>query len=183
MIIIIDIKYADPNLDGSSEFLGSPNSHPNMIENIENLSDYDDEVIKIALSYSLCSDETWNSIHGTDQVDIANWQYENLAAAKVVINLVYDKVMANEPLTPEELEKMGAIIHDEWLKRNSWVFDSNYGNPKLAVPYDQLPKEEQEKNKLQARQAYRKVKACFNGAIDIGAICEQYGIEQSGKSL
>ena len=77
----------------------------------------DDSVIKNALSYELGSDlheawretrkredgsfeprmkqstdEDWNAMHGTDQVDIANctfqelpsnWQYENLEAARV----------------------------------------------------------------------------------------------------
>ena len=106
-------------------------------------------------------DEVWNASHGTDEVDIANcsfeelpsnWQYENLEAARVAIELVYDKTMASEPITSEELEQMGATIHEEWLKRNSWVYDPNYGDPKLAVPYDQLSKEEQDKDKEPLRE-------------------------------
>ena len=107
-------------------------------------------------------DEAWNASHGTDDVDIANcsfaelpanWQYENLEAARVAIELVYDKVMAGEPIAPEELEEMASTIHEEWLKRNSWVFDPNYGDPKLAVPYAQLSKEEQDKDKAQVGPA------------------------------
>lgn len=136
-------------------------------------------------------DANWNAQHGTDDVDIANcsfaelpsnWQYENLEAAKVVIELVYDKVMAREQISEEELEQMASVVHNEWLKRNAWVFDPNYGDPKLAVPYSQLSKEEQEKDKIQIKQAVLKVLAFRNGMINIDALCEQYGI-QPAKSI
>ena len=137
-------------------------------------------------------DEVWNASHGTDEVDIANcsfeelpsnWQYENLEAARVAIELVYDKTMASEPITSEELEQMGATIHEEWLKRNSWVYDPNYGDPKLAVPYDQLSKEEQDKDKAQVGPAQAKVQAYMSGLIDVASICDQYGIQLSRKKL
>ena len=137
-------------------------------------------------------DEAWNASHGTDQVDIANcsfeqlpsnWQYENLEAARVAIELVYDKMMAKEQITPEELEQMASTIHEEWLKRNSWVYDANYGDPKLAVPYAQLSKEEQDKDKAQINPACAKVQAYIDGLIDVEKICEQYGIQTPGKSL
>ena len=130
-------------------------------------------------------DEAWNASHGTDDVDIANcsfaqlpsnWQYENLEAAKVVIELVYDKIMSGDTISDDELEQMASVVHDEWLKRNSWVFDPNYGNPQLAVPYSQLSKEEQDKDKIQVKQAALKVLAFVNGLIDIDALCDQYGI-------
>lgn len=137
-------------------------------------------------------DEKWNESHGTDEVDIANctfselpsnWQYENLEAARVAIELTYDKIMANEIITPEELEKMGAIIHEEWLKRNEWVYDPNYGDPKLAVPYLELSKEEQDKDKAQIGPAIEKVKAYRNGLIDIESICMQYGLETQSRKM
>ena len=102
------------------------------------------------------TDEYWNVSHGTDEVDIANcsfeqlpsnWQYENLEAARVAIDLVYDKTISGEAFTPDEVEEMAAVIHDEWLKRNDWVFNPEYGDPKLAVPYAQLSK----KNKIKIR--------------------------------
>ena len=137
-------------------------------------------------------DEVWNINHGTDQVDIANcsfeqlpsnWQYENLEAAKVAIEQVYDKTMSYEPITPKELEQMAANIHVEWLKRNAWVFDPNYGDAKLAVPYEQLSKEEQDKDKAQIGPAQAKVQAYMNGLINIEQICEQYGISMGSKKL
>lgn len=133
-------------------------------------------------------DEAWNTSHGTDEVDIANcsfeqlpsnWQYENLEAAKVAIELVYDKTMSNEQITQEEIEQLGSIIHEEWLKRNSWVYDPNYGDPKLAVPYEQLSKEEQDKDKVQLVQAQKKVQDYMMGLIDIDTLCNQYGISNS----
>ena len=60
------------------------------------------------------------SEHGTDEVDIANssfaelpsdWQKKNLEAARVVINLVYDKIVAGEEITEDDMNKMTATIH------------------------------------------------------------------------
>lgn len=176
-----------------------------------------DELIKIALSYSLGSDlheawraprkledgtyeprmkkskdEAWNALHGTDDVDIANcsfdelpsnWQYENLEAAKVVIGLVYDKTIAGGVLTPEEVEELSSIIHDEWLKRNDWVYNPEYGNPTVAVPYDQLPEDEKEKDRAQLKPAIDKVHAYVDGIIDINKICEKFNLSEKSKTM
>lgn len=137
-------------------------------------------------------DSSWNESHGTDQVDIANcsfkelpsnWQYENLEAARVAIELVYGKTMSEQQITEEEFEMMASTIHDEWLKRNSWVFDENYGDPKLAVPYSKLTKEEQEKDKAQLLPAISKVKAYMNGLINIEEICDKYNLPTKAKTL
>lgn len=137
-------------------------------------------------------DLAWNESHGTDEVDIANcsfeelpsnWQYENLEAARVAIELVFDKIITEQQITEEEIEIMAATIHDEWLKRNAWVFDKNYGDPKLAVPYSKLTKEEQEKDKAQLLPATLKVQAYMNGLINIAAICEKYNLLIKTKTL
>ena len=137
-------------------------------------------------------DENWNAIHGTDEVDIANtcfeelpsnWQYENLEAAKVAIDQVYDKELSGEEITPAELEQMASNIHEAWLKRNTWVFDANYGNPKLAVPYAMLSLEEQNKDKAQIRPAQVKVNAYLNGLINIDEICAKYNISTTTRKL
>ena len=78
---------------------------------------------------------------------------------------------------------MASTIHDEWLKRNDWLFDANYGDPKLAVPYEQLSKEEQEKDKAQLLPAIEKVKSFLVGDINIDQICEKYGINQDSKTI
>lgn len=137
-------------------------------------------------------DEAWNASHGTNEVDIANcsfeqlpsnWQYENLEAARVVIELVFDKIIAGESFTEEEITEMASTIHEEWLKRNEWVFDPNYGDPKLAVPYNQLSKEEQDKDKAQLGPAIEKVQAYIDGKINIEDICSQYGINTTSLKM
>ena len=137
-------------------------------------------------------DEAWNLAHGTDDVDIANctfdqlpsnWQYENLEAARVAIELVYDKTMAGETFTPEEVESMASKIHDAWLERNSWVYDPQYGNPKLAVPYASLEEEEKAKDRVQLIPAQEKVNAYKNGLIDITALCAQYKLPTGAKTM
>lgn len=77
---------------------------------------------------------------------------------------------------------MASHIHEEWLKRNSWVFDPNYGDPKLAVPYSELSKEEKDKDIAQLLPACNKVEAYKQGLINIEEFCDKYGI-QSGKTL
>ncbi len=137
-------------------------------------------------------DEEWNAVHGTDQVDIANcsflelpsnWQYEKLESAKVVIHLVYDKTMNGESISGEEAEKMASIIHEEWLKRNDWVYDSEYGNPSLTVSYSELSREEQISYLEQLGPAVRKVQDYKDGFIDIDAICERYGLSLEQKVM
>ena len=113
-------------------------------------------------------DPEWTDKHGTDDVDIANtkfadlpsnWKYENLEAAKVAIDLVFDYVVAWKEITDEMIEEMAAVVHEKWLERNSWVFDKEYGNPVLAQEYAKLPEEEKEKDRVQVRQAIAKIKS------------------------
>lgn len=140
----------------------------------------------------ISKDHEWNKTHGTNEVDIANtpfnelpsnWQEENLKAAKVVINLVFKKVINEEPISKKDLEVMGTIIHNEWLSRNQWVFDTEFGNPKLAVSYNKLPVSEQKKDISQIKPAIAKVLEYTNGLIDIQALCEEYNIKEKDKVL
>lgn len=138
------------------------------------------------------TDEEWNIKHGTDEVDIANcsfdelpsnWQYENLSAAKVAIDLVYDKTLAGENITAEEKEQMASVVHDEWLKRNDWVFDSEYGDPNLAVSYENLSEDEKYKDNIQLDKAEEKVEEYAKDLIDIEELCTKYNLEMSVKRL
>ena len=104
-------------------------------------------------------------------------QKDNLEAAAVAISLVYDKVMNGEEITEETLDKLAAIVHEEWLKRNDWVFDKEYGNPTLAVPYFKLPEDEKEKDRVQLKQAISKVQQYINGNINIEEIITKYSIK------
>lgn len=138
------------------------------------------------------TDEEWNIKHGTDEVDIANcsfdelpsnWQYENLSAAKVAIDLVYDKTLAGENITAEEKEQMASVVHDEWLKRNDWVFDSEYGDPNLAVSYEDLSEDEKYKDNIQLDKAEEKVEEYAKDLIDIEELCTKYNLKISVKRL
>jgi hypothetical protein len=85
---------------------------------------------------------------GKYQIDIANayytqlsrdWKNEKINAAKVVVKILeMDEILSDD--------EIGDIIHNEWIKRNSWA---KYG--KLGVPYSQLPKNEQNKDLAQFR--------------------------------
>ena len=99
---------------------------------------------------------------------------DNLDAARYAVTLVFDAVMDGREISSEEFENMAALIHNDWLLRNSWVYDKEYGNPKLAVPYGQLDLEEKEKDRQQLRQAIAKVKAYINGEIDLCKIEKQF---------
>ena len=132
-------------------------------------------------------DDKWNEIHGTTFVDIANtsfdelpsnWQYENLESAKVVINLVYEKIISEIEITHDDIEKMASVVHNKWLERNKWVYDSEFGNARLACPYEKLPKEEQDKDKAQVMVAIKKVKAFINNEIDIEELLKKYNIKR-----
>lgn len=133
-------------------------------------------------------DEDWIKQHGTDEVDIANlsfeqlpsdWQYENLEAAKVAVEQVYDKQMRNPDLAREYLEQMSSKVHEAWLSRNDWVYDEEYGNPDQAKPYEELSEEEKDKDRAQIRQAMRTVSMYSMGLKNIDALREQYGLSRT----
>lgn len=91
----------------------------------------------------------------------ADWQFENLEAGKVVAGLVGSKT----EITPEETEQIASRIHDEWLKRNSWAYDPNYGNPAQAVPYEELSEEEKEKDRAQLKFGVDLNKRIISGEV------------------
>lgn len=83
------------------------------------------------------------------EVDIANtsfidlpfdYQEENLLAAEVVVNILKGK----KCLTTKEIEELSDIVHEEWLKRNTWAKGGE-----LDVPYKELPEVEKAKDRVQ----------------------------------
>jgi len=95
-------------------------------------------------------------IANTDFKDLdPHWQKENLEAAKVAVDLV----SSHEGEFDERfIEEASSKVHDEWLKRNDWVFNKDYGNPVLAKPYRGLPEEEKDKDRAQIKKAIEVVK-------------------------
>ena len=130
-------------------------------------------------------DQAYIDAHGgNNEVDIANlsfaelpsdWQFENLEAAKVAINQVYDVMMGDTPVTKEQIEAMSSVVHDEWLKRNSWVFNPQNGNPDQAKPYQELSPEEKAKDRDQIKAAMTKVIKYREGEISLEDLESEFG--------
>ena len=95
-------------------------------------------------------DTEWIAANGTDQVDIANtnyeglpsdWQAENKAASEVVVGIMIEKDGRINLDDPAQRSEIGATIHDAWMSRNEWAKGGE-----LDVPFDQLPPAEQAKD-------------------------------------
>lgn len=97
-------------------------------------------------------------------IDIANapydqfseyWKGQNRGGAEFLIRLVdevgADNICALDLSDPEVQEQYGTSIHANWLERNQWVLDPEYGNPVLAQSYVDLPADEQQKDIDQMR--------------------------------
>ncbi len=107
-------------------------------------------------------DSAWIEKNGTTEVDIANTlyvdlpedrQYENKASAEVAIKQIYQTVENQQTLDESFVEAASAVVHEERLKRNAWVYDPKYGNPVLTQSYENLPEEEKEKDRVIVRMA------------------------------
>ena len=106
-------------------------------------------------------DEKRTEKHWTDTVDIANtafedlpnnWQYENIQAAKVAVDLVYEKDL--EKITAETIEELSNIVHEKRLERNwiAWSFENQ------RVAYKDLSEEEKAKDRAQIEIAIKILK-------------------------
>ena len=109
-------------------------------------------------------DEIWNIIHWTDVVDIANTDfedlpsnrtYENLEAARIAVDLVYDSILAWKTFLPKDIEEMSKIVHEKWLERNGvqWSFENQ------RVDYQNLSEEEKAKDRIQIELAIQIIKS------------------------
>lgn len=92
-------------------------------------------------------------------IDIANqpyneyseyWKEQNRGGAEFLVNLMDEKgadVLISLDLTDEKTRnEYGNLIHENWIRRNEWVNDPNYGDPSLAVPFEELSAKEQQKD-------------------------------------
>ena len=109
-------------------------------------------------------DEEWNTVYWTDVVDIANTKFkdlpsnrkhENLEAAKVAVDLVYEKVINWEEMNSKMIEEMSKIVHEKWLERNGiqWSFENQ------RVDYQNLSEEEKAKDRIQIELAIQIIKS------------------------
>ena len=106
-------------------------------------------------------DEKRTKEHWTDTVDIANttfedlpsnWKYENIQAAKVAVDLIYEKNL--EKITAETIEELSKIVHEKRLERNwiAWSFENQ------RVSYKELSEEEKAKDRIQIEIAIKILK-------------------------
>ena len=109
-------------------------------------------------------DKEWNMKHWTDVVDIANTEfedlpsnrkYENFEAAKVAVNLVYERGVNREEINSEMIEEMSKIVHERWFDRNwvKWSFENQ------RVDYEELSEEEKAKDRIQIELAIQVIKS------------------------
>lgn len=92
-------------------------------------------------------------------IDIANqpydkysdyWKEQNRGGAEYLIGLMDERgadTISSLNLEDEKVRnEYGDLIHENWIQRNEWVKDPNYGDPKLACSFAELSKEEQQKD-------------------------------------
>ena len=81
-----------------------------------------------------------------------NWQYENIQAAKVAVDLVYERDLKG--ITSETIEKLSGIVHEKRLERNwiTWSFENQ------RVAYKDLSEEEKAKDRAQIEIAIKILK-------------------------
>ena len=85
------------------------------------------------------SDSTEGNINVPFEKLHPDWQRENLAAGKAAADAVTK--------FPNDIEKAAEFIHIEWMKRNP---KADY-NAAQHVPYNQLPEDEKEKDRVHVR--------------------------------
>lgn len=103
------------------------------------------------------TDQEWIEAHGADMVDIANtafedlpadWQEENLAAAKVVVDIL-DRPDVPDLDDPATRDAIGNRIHLAWIARNK-----EYAQERgLDKHFRDLPEVEQDKDLAQVQTA------------------------------
>ena len=92
-------------------------------------------------------------------IDIANqpyneyseyWKEQNRGGAEFLIGLMDERgadTLKGLDLKDEKTRaEYGDLIHENWISRNEWVKDPNYGDPKLACSFAELSAEEQQKD-------------------------------------
>ena len=105
------------------------------------------------------NDESWIAKNGTNTVDIANtdyedlpvdWKKENQDAGNIVVGIIVDAGGKIDLSDPETYSRVGSQIHEAWLSREN---NSYARGGELDVPFDELPDDEQAKDMQQMQTA------------------------------
>ena len=101
----------------------------------------------------MTSDRAWIAKNGTDEVDIANTNYENLpadcrkeieASASVAVGVTADGLRSGQRVSESAfVESASAKVHEAWVKRN----DAS-APPEQRLPYAQLSEAEKAKDRV-----------------------------------
>ena len=136
----------------------------------------------------------WKDDGAGGQVDIANtafkdlppkWQAETYASAESASNAMTLATGSEGKLDANgapDVDFMADLIHKDWLKRNN-----SYATDIQKLPYDQLPEEEKEKDRIFARTALSKKNiqermAAKNSSIDKN-MSNSNSIKNTGKEI
>lgn len=105
-------------------------------------------------------DEGWIKSRGTNKVDIANtdfedlpsdWRSENRASAYVAMSLIYEAGMSGEKFDSTFIDRASSALHDAWLVRNgSWS-----ASEEQKVSFNELSEEEKKKDRAIIREGLR----------------------------
>ncbi|MFA6273897.1 MAG: hypothetical protein WC662_01940 [Candidatus Paceibacterota bacterium] len=102
-------------------------------------------------------DNTWIKKYGTDNVDIANtdfdnlpedWKGENKISADIAMDEIFKAKAEGDIFDRDFIEYTSAIIHTKWLERNS-----GWASEEQKKPYSDLSEEEKEKDRAIVRKA------------------------------
>ena len=102
-------------------------------------------------------DEAWIKQHGTDRVDMAafdyqdlplDWQSEREIGAQIAADAALEAIRDGRPLDESFIEATSELLHNKWLEKNSaraTEIEKSF--------YAELPENEKEKDRFFARAA------------------------------
>jgi hypothetical protein len=102
-------------------------------------------------------DKKWVAKNQTLEVDLVNteyddlpddWQKESEASVRIAIDEIYKAQEVGQVLDNSFVERVSALIHTQWLERNS---DSKFAYQ--DVPYEALSEEEKDKDRNFVKEA------------------------------
>jgi hypothetical protein len=105
----------------------------------------------------ITKDENWIKKHGTNQADLAkfdyldvpsDWQKSRWLGAKAAVDVLLGAVKKGKPLDEKFIEYASDVVHEEWLNRNRDRAEDQH-----KFSYEQLPEEVKEKDRIFVRAA------------------------------
>jgi hypothetical protein len=98
-------------------------------------------------------------------------QSENVASAYVTLSNLERALNQNKALEPDQILQIADKVHEEWLRRNQWVFDKKHdaGGPEasheiqlMRLPFEELY-ERGKSDPVAAAEAYKDIQTVLAG--------------------